>query len=701
MDEVMDKAADEVLNNAAEQGADGTIDVTGGTADMTNANAEGAAADKIAETELEVEAATIDDDDEISENDEISFQDLGLDELTLKAVEVKGFETPSPIQIQAIPRLLGGDANIIAKARTGTGKTAAFGLPLVQEIRSDKGYPQALILTPTRELAMQVCREIESFTTGKYPRLTTVYGGASITSQLRDLKRGVEIVVGTPGRVMDLLDRGALKLDKISYFILDEADEMLDMGFIEDIEKIFGEANPDSRILLFSATMPPEILKIASKFMGEYEVVEEEAKPEEPLLTEQHYWVVREGEKIEALVRLIDISPDFYGLVFTQTKIDADAVSKQLDERGYEVAALHGDIPQTQREKILARFRTGKTRILVATDVAARGIDIEGLSHVVNYALPYDGATYIHRIGRTGRAGAKGLAYSFVRPEERRKVEYLKQVAKKATKGILQEDPVPSVEEVLSVKRARLFGELKEKMAGGAEVSEKFRTFAQELCAETAPEEMLARLVQLYFGTKLDASRYGNITVNRSGKASDQMRLYIQIGRRDGFNARELSVFLSDLLRIPERLIDRIEITENFSLFSLPITHGKKLLDICARDKSLPHVHVDTKEGGGKRDSRGGRRDGGFRGGSRGGFGGKSGFGGRSGDRSERRGAFGKGDFGRGEFGGRDFAKGGSRGADKGGFRKSSRREFSRGIPRRPDEKTGNASLYKKSSAGK
>ena len=609
------------------------------------------------------------------------------------------------------------------------------GCTLVQTIRKDTGYPQALILTPTRELAMQVCREIESFTTGKYPRLTTVYGGASITSQLRDLKRGVEIVVGTPGRVMDLLDRGALKLDKISYFILDEADEMLDMGFIEDIEKIFGEANPDSRILLFSATMPPEILKIASKFMGEYEVVEEEAKPEEPLLTEQHYWVVREGEKIEALVRLIDISPDFYGLVFTQTKVDADAVSKQLDERGYEVAALHGDIPQTQREKILARFRTGKTRILVATDVAARGIDIEGLSHVVNYALPYDGATYIHRIGRTGRAGAKGLAYSFVRPEERRKVEYLKQVAKKATKGVLQEDPVPSVDEVLSVKRARLFGELKAKLSVDVKVSKVFREFVSELCAgadvsvpgfnagptndtselsgvsgaddssevEAAevsalaaavePEEMLARLVQLYFGTKLDSSRYGNISVNRSGKASDQMRLYIQIGRRDGFNARELSVFLSDLLRVPERYIDRIEITENFSLFSLPIAHGKKLLDICARDKSLPHVHVDTKEGGGKRER--GKRDGGSRGGSRGGFGGRSGgFGARSGDRSERgvRGGR-RDDFGKGEFGGR--------GAGKGGSRRAPRKEFARGIPRRPDEKTGNASLYKKSSAGK
>ncbi|MCR4714195.1 MAG: DEAD/DEAH box helicase, partial [Treponemataceae bacterium] len=715
-----DGAACEVSESAAVSvGDDGRI-VESAAVDESVAEADSAAVD---ESVAEAGSAAVDADD-----DEISFEDLGLDETTLKAVKTKGFETPSPIQILAIPRLLNGDANIIAKARTGTGKTAAFGLPLVQRIRSDAGFPQALILTPTRELAMQVCREIESFTTGKYPRLTTVYGGASITSQLRDLKRGVEIVVGTPGRVMDLLDRGALKLDKISYFILDEADEMLDMGFVEDIEKIFGEANPDSRILLFSATMPPEILKIASKFMGEYEVVEEEAKPEEPLLTEQHYWVVREGEKIEALVRLIDISPDFYGLVFTQTKVDADAVSKQLDERGYEVAALHGDIPQTQREKILARFRTGKTRILVATDVAARGIDIEGLSHVVNYALPYDGATYIHRIGRTGRAGAKGLAYSFVRPEERRKVEYLKQVAKKATKGVLQEDPVPSVDEVLSVKRARLFGELKAKLSGEVKVSKVFREFVADLCApvlsegvpseiceaatapaatdgepttaavevtapaETtkpaasevsapvavAPEEMLARLVQHYFGTKLDASRYGNISVSRSGKASDQMRLYIQIGRRDGFNARELSVFLSDLLRIPERLVDRIEITENFSLVSLPVAHGKRLLEISTRDRSLPHVHVDTKDGGGKKEGRG-KRDGGSRGGNRGGFSGKGGFGGRSGERGAGA-RFGgdreRGDrgFGRGfgsEFGGRGFGGKGGRskfgdGADRG-----------------------------------
>ena len=391
----------------------------------------------------------------------ISFEDLGLDAATLAAVEQKGFESPSPIQVLAIPRLLNGEANVIAKARTGTGKTAAFGLPLVQSIRSDLGKVQALILAPTRELALQVAKEIESLSTGKYPRLTTVYGGQSMGEQLRSLKRGVEIVVGTPGRVKDHINRGSLKLEDISYFILDEADEMLDMGFIEDIEFIFSKANQDSRVLLFSATMPKEILKIASTFMGDYEIVEEEEQEEAPLLTEQKYWVVREGDKIEALVRLIDISPEFYGLVFTQTKLDADMLSRQLDERGYEAAALHGDIPQGQREKILSRFRSKKTKILVATDVAARGIDIEGLTHVVNYALPFDGPTYVHRIGRTGRAGAKGLAFTMVKPEERRRLEYLKQVAKKATQGELKEEVIPSIEQVVDVKKTRLFGDVK------------------------------------------------------------------------------------------------------------------------------------------------------------------------------------------------------------------------------------------------
>lgn len=676
----------------------------------------------------------------------ISFEDLGLDEASLAAVEAKGFTAPSPIQVLAIPRLLNGDANVIAKARTGTGKTAAFGIPLTQTIREERGYVRALVLTPTRELALQVSKEIESLTTGKYPRLAAVYGGQSMFEQLRRLKSGVEIVVGTPGRVQDHLERGSLKIDKIDYFILDEADEMLDMGFIEDIEAIFAEANPQSRVLLFSATMPSAILKIASKFMGDYEIVEEAARPEEPVLTEQYYWTVRESEKINALVRLIDVSDDFYGLVFTQTKADADTVAKELDERGYEAAALHGDIAQSQREKILGRFRAKKTRILVATDVAARGIDIEGLTHVVNYAMPFDGPTYIHRIGRTGRAGAKGLAFTLVRPEERRKVSYLRGVSG----GNLKEGKVPSVEEVLKIKQARLFSDLQrtlglvkssdeeserdtvrepktdaptgnggiactEKSANvtanmpatetasantdggdmvsaateavtasvienvvqtaaistadsvttGAAVScgntdavtasaaafdaadseaetvpaaasettsapvpetasaaatltdsapmstnetprvkkasKRFISFASALCQDNDPVSVLAAVLEDNFGTQLNPARYGTVTQcaqnngGMQGKGARQIRLYVGLGRRDGMGCPEVARFFSDLLHIPGRLVDRISITENFSLVSLPPDCAMRALDMAKSGKRLPHMHIDVK----------------------------------------------------------------------------------------------------------
>lgn len=553
----------------------------------------------------------------------ISFEDLGLDELTLKAVEAKGFEVPSPIQVLAIPRLLEGDANLIAKARTGTGKTAAFGLPLVQKIREDKGFPQALILTPTRELCLQVCKEIQSFSSDNFPRMASVYGGQSMGEQIRNLKKGVEIVVGTPGRVKDHIERGTLKLENISYFILDEADEMLDMGFIEDIEEIFGHANPDSRILLFSATMPPQILKIASQFMGDYEVIEEEKRPEEPLLTEQRYWVVRENEKIEALVRLIDISPDFYGLVFTQTKVDADSVCKQLDEKGYEVAALHGDIPQAQREKILYRFRNKKTRILVATDVAARGIDIEGLTHVVNYALPFDVPTYVHRIGRTGRAGAKGLAFTFVRPEERRKLEFIKQAAFKSTKGKLTEEEIPSVKEVLKIKEKKLFEQMQSQLgflkpenetdnpdssdtenqvetvsveAPKKQGNETFEKMAQILCEERDPMQVLSEVLALSYGKSLDPKRYGEITPLKVFNQGRQIRLYVQMGRKDGYSPKDIANYFSKLLKIPQRMVDRIDLSEKFVLVSLPYQAGMDLVARAKKDKSLPSMHIDSKE---------------------------------------------------------------------------------------------------------
>lgn len=593
--------------------------------------------------------------------DEITFEDLGLDENTLKAIEKKGFKTPSPIQILAIPRLLTGDANLIARARTGTGKTAAFGLPLIQKINKTSKHVKALVLEPTRELAVQTCSELKSFSQNEKPTACVLYGGAPYSSQIRELKNNPDIVVGTPGRIQDHIQKGTLDLSKIEYFILDEGDEMLDMGFIEDIEAIFEKSNPQSRILLFSATMPEPILKIASKFMGDYEIIEEEGIIDEPLLIEQTYWFVKESEKINALIRLIDISDDFYGLVFTQTKNDADNVAKALDEKGYQVSALHGDIAQSQREKVLARFRNKKTKILVATDVAARGIDISGLSHVVNYSLPFDSATYVHRIGRTGRAGSQGKAVSFVTLSERRKLSFLLRAIKKASKGEITEETIPSADEVIAKKRERIFKKLKEELGltspltidlkqkeeslkndnifenteenffstleesravtnmtdSSAEeivfsepaiaegkslsnlkkASKEFEKMARELCMNDDAEDVLASVLTILYSKELDKDRYGKINQSKTQlKDSDQTRLFVQIGKRDGYNPRAVAEYFSNLLHIPGRLIDKIDISQNFTLLSLPKNHAKRALELSKSNSKVPHIHVDIKE---------------------------------------------------------------------------------------------------------
>lgn len=568
----------------------------------------------------------------------VTFEDLGLDEYTLKAVEKKGFVTPSPIQILAIPRLLTGDTNLIARARTGTGKTAAFGLPIIQNVREKSSHVEALILEPTRELAMQTCTEMQSFANNDFPRTTVLYGGASYATQIKDLKRGSEIVVGTPGRIKDHLERKTLDISKIKYFILDEGDEMLDMGFIDDIEEIFRHANPDCRILLFSATMPAPILKIAGDFMGEYDIIEEEKVIDEALLIDQKYWCVKESEKIEALVRLIDISPDFYGLVFTMTKADADRVTRELDMKGYEAAALHGDIMQNQREKVLERFRLKKTRILVATDVAARGIDISGLSHVVNYSLPFDTATYVHRIGRTGRAGTTGIAITFVRPEERRKLGFLTKNILKATKSELTEGKIPTVNEVISVKEKRVIEELKQKLFvhkeidaatesevidGDAEVisteenvdnipelspfDDKYKTLAHELSEGQNAEDVLAGLLSVFYGEKLSSKHYGRISSKEFGPQSDQLRIFVSLGKKDGYRAKEIAAYFSNLLHIPGRLVDDIDVAQQFSLVSLPKASARKALELSKSNNKIPHMHLDSKEEGrGSRKSRSG-----------------------------------------------------------------------------------------------
>ncbi|MDR2078724.1 MAG: DEAD/DEAH box helicase, partial [Treponema sp.] len=314
------------------------------------------------------------------------FSSFGLSDDILEALTRKGFTAPSSIQSIALPRLLADQGHLIIKARTGTGKTAAFGIPLVERLRQNGHAPRALILTPTRELALQVAKEIASLSSSAIPRITTVYGGSSIRNQILDLKRGTEIVVGTPGRIMDLMDRKVLDLSAVDWFILDEADEMLDMGFIEDVEHILKSVKNDRRVALFSATMPDPILKIVREHIGAVDILEDTAPDDEKPLVDQFYLVLKKEDRLEALQRLIDSAENFYGLIFCATKAGADELSRRLTERGYSAEAIHGDLTQEARERTLRRFRArygaaaGEVSALVATDVAARGLDIERLT---------------------------------------------------------------------------------------------------------------------------------------------------------------------------------------------------------------------------------------------------------------------------------------------------------------------------------
>src|SRR6185437_4631874 len=318
---------------------------------------------------------------------QLSFADLGLSDSMINALKAKGFETPSPIQALVIPEFLLEKSNIIGQAQTGTGKTAAFSIPILETIETSTGMIRALILTPTRELANQVSDEIYSLIGEKKLRVLPVYGGSSIDQQIKNIKRGVDIVVGTPGRIIDLLERKILVLKNLEFFVLDEADEMLNMGFIDDIELILKVSNPEKqKMLFFSATMPPSILNIAKKYMGQFKILKVENKESTSNLTEQIYFEVRESDKFEALCRVLDFERDFYGIVFARTKQDTNEITERLKSRGYDADAIHGDVSQVMRNRTLESFKKKNINILVATDVAARGIDVNNLTHVINFS---------------------------------------------------------------------------------------------------------------------------------------------------------------------------------------------------------------------------------------------------------------------------------------------------------------------------
>jgi len=434
-----------------------------------------------------------------------NFTRLGLSGASLEAIACRGFDNPTEIQSRTIPLLLAGEVDIVGQARTGTGKTAAFGLPIIEKIAAGAGHVQALVLVPTRELALQVCDELKSFRGKKKLQITPVYGGQSMSEQLRLLKAGVDVVVGTPGRVLDHLRRKSLRLERIAYAVLDEADEMLNMGFIDDVETILGSANPDRRTLLFSATMPGHILALARKYMSNYTVV---SAPGDTLTVdaiEQVYYSVRPSDRLEALCRIIDCDDDFYGLVFCRTRADVDELTRRLLERGYAAEGIHGEFSQPQRERTLEKFRNKLTKVLVATDVAARGIDISCLSHVVNYTLPQEPETYVHRIGRTGRAGEKGTAVSFVETSEHRKLAVIMKLAK----APIVRAKVPAAEDIVRAKKDRVRRKLEAIMADG--VSGACMDAARDLCGKAEPVEVLAALMKYSFGDELDPRAYREI----------------------------------------------------------------------------------------------------------------------------------------------------------------------------------------------
>jgi len=510
--------------------------------------------------------------------DNIKFEYLGLSKRVLDAVYKKGFEEPSPIQALTIPVMLRNDINIIAQAQTGTGKTAAFGLPLIEMINPRERSVQALIIAPTRELAIQVSEEIGSFKGNSDIQIIPIYGGQSIDQQLRRLKKGVHIVVGTPGRVIDHIKRKTLNLKDIKYLILDEADEMLNMGFIEDMEEIMKHTNSRKRILLFSATMPSRIKALASKYMGDYKFISVEKQPLTTSLTEQIYYEVKAADKFKALCRIIDITEDFYGLVFCRTKNDVDSVVSHLIERGYDADAIHGDITQSQRERTLDKFKKKRINVLVATDVAARGIDVNSLTHVINFSLPHDPESYVNRIGRTGRAGKQGTAITFITPSEYRKLMFIKRIAKTDIK----KSRVPNVKDIIKAKKKKIDEDI--TAINSEEIDDTYYNWAKKFLNNNNSTQILAKLLNYCFDDKLNPGLYNEIKdlsgKNRKIEMEGRTRLFVALGKKDKISPNKLVKFIIKNTGVRNSAIDQVGVYSDFSFITVPFKEAEIILNV-------------------------------------------------------------------------------------------------------------------------
>jgi ATP-dependent RNA helicase DeaD len=584
----------------------------------------------------------------------IPFSELGLQESLLKAIEDLGFETPSEVQEKAIPLLLADHIDLVALAQTGTGKTAAFGFPLIQRIDPSSRTTQGLILSPTRELCLQITKEIQAYS--KYERgLNTVaiYGGASIQDQARQIQRGAQIVVATPGRMKDMISRGMVDISKIDYCILDEADEMLNMGFFEDIKDILSNTPKEKATWLFSATMPKEVAIIAKKFMNSPQEITVGTKNSGATTVQHEYYVAGGRDRYPVLKRLADTNPNIFSVIFCRTKRDTQKVAENLIEDGYNAGALHGDLSQNQRDLVMNAFRKKQIQMLVATDVAARGIDVDDITHVINYQLPDEIETYNHRSGRTGRAGKSGTSMVIITRSEMRKI---KAIENKIQKKFIAK-PIPTGMEICETQLYHLVNKIKDTEVN-ADV-ENYLPAINEMLEGIDKDTLVQKIVSVEFGRffnyynkakdlnsndrdrgerpergeRRDSgdSRDRGASKNYGGDGST--RYFINIGEKDGYDWMSLKDFLRDTVNLGKDDIFKVDVKESFSFFNSEANVEEAILNTFKDlkvDGRFVNVEVSNNPIGGG-SSRGG---GGFKGRSKGGSGGGSGF------RSKERGGY-------------------------------------------------------------
>ena len=518
-----------------------------------------------------------------------TFEELGVGEPLRRAIEELGFETPMPVQEAVIPHLLGDDGgDVVALAQTGTGKTAAFGLPVLQRIDPSKHVPQALILAPTRELCLQIAGDLADFS--KYiPDVTVlpVYGGSSIESQIRALRAGVEVIVATPGRLIDLINRGVVNSSDVHTVILDEADEMLNMGFLDSIEEILSHIPEDRRMLLFSATMPADIAKIAKKYMRDYREFVIGNRNEGAANVRHIYYMVNARDKYLALKRIADNSPDIYAIVFCRTRRDTQEIADRLIADGYNADALHGDLSQQQRDIVMKKFRDRVTSILVATDVAARGLDVDDLTHVINFGLPDEAAVYTHRSGRTGRAGKTGVSIAIIHSREKGRLREIEKIIGKK----FEHKQVPTPEHIIEKQLYHLADRIERAQVDEAEIGKYLPGVSRKL-SWLSGEDLLKRLISLELHRLLqyykDAPVIDLIDEKKPKKerkekvrerdprekdrrtAEEGMeRIYVNLGKADGFYAGNLIDMLNHTVEGKRVDVGRIDLFANYSLFDV------------------------------------------------------------------------------------------------------------------------------------